>query len=342
MTDATSSPERRATARDLTALRFSTAEALKHVVLILGALVVLLPFYVMVSYSLKTPGQIERNEGGFFGTETEMLDERCIVRGEPGRAEIEAARPGYPGLTDREIKTSMMAEITERCTVHPVVFNYTMAFAEAPLLRYLLNGVIVTVSIFLIQIVVALPCAYALAKLRWWGRDTVFALVLFCLLIPVHAIALPIYIMLAKLGLTNTYAALIIPWTISVFGIFLMRQFFMTVPDDLIDAARMDGMTEFGIVWKVMLPTAIPALLAFGIFSVVAHWNDYFWPRIVITGNRDLFTPPLGLREFKGDADGSFFGPMMATATVIVTPLIVAFLLAQRRFIEGITLSGMK
>ena len=151
-------------------------------------------------------------------------------------------------------------------------------------------------------------------------------MVLFCLLIPVHAIALPLYIMLAKVGLTNTYAALIIPWTISVFGIFLMRQFFMTVPDDLIDAARMDGMTEFGIIWKVMLPTAIPALLAFAIFSVVAHWNDYFWPRIVVTGNRDLFTPPLGLREFKGDADGSFFGPMMATATVIVTPLIVAFL----------------
>ena len=193
-----------------------------------------------------------------------------------------------------------------------------------------------------ISVVVALPAAYALSKLKFWGREAVFGLVLFCLLIPVHAIALPLYIMLAKLGLTNSYAALVVPWTISVFGIFLMRQFFMTVPDDLIDAARMDGMSELAIVWRVMLPTAIPALMAFAIFSVVAHWNDYFWPRIVISGNRDLFTPPLGLREFKGDADGSFFGPMMATATVIVTPLIVAFLLAQKRFIEGITLSGMK
>ena len=226
--------------------------------------------------------------------------------------------------------------------MRPVAFNYSKAFTEAPLLRYLTNGVIVTVSIFLIQVAVALPAAYALAKLKFWGREAVFGLVLFCLLIPVHAIALPLYIMLAKLGLTNTYAALVVPWTISVFGIFLMRQFFMTVPDDLIDAARMDGMSEFAIVWRVMLPTAIPALLAFAIFSIVAHWNDYFWPRIVVTGNRDLFTPPLGLREFKGDGDGSFFGPMMATATVIVTPLIVAFLIAQRRFIEGITLSGMK
>ncbi len=289
-------------------------EGWKHLVLILGAIIVILPFYVMLSYSFKSPGEIDRNEGGFFGAQELMVDERCVVVG--------GSR--------------------EDCSFLPVVFNYSKAFSEAPLLRYLFNGVVVTLSIFLIQVIVALPCAYALAKLRFKGREFVFGMVLFCLLIPVHAIALPLYIMLAKVGLTNSYAALIIPWTISVFGIFLMRQFFMTVPDDLIDAARMDGMSELSIVWKVMLPTAVPALLAFAIFSVVAHWNDYFWPRIVITGNRDLFTPPLGLREFKGDADGSFYGPMMATATIIVTPLIVAFMLAQRRFIEGITLSGMK
>lgn len=317
-------------------------EGWKHLVLILGSIIVILPFYVMVSYSFKSPGEIERNEGGFFGAQEIMVDPRCMKRGEPDRRMIEAARPTYPGLDDSAIRAAMLADLTVACSERPVIFNYTMAFSEAPLLRYLLNGVIVTVSIFVIQVIVALPCAYALAKLRFYGREFVFGLVLFCLLIPVHAIALPLYIMLAKVELTNTYAALVIPWTISVFGIFLMRQFFMTVPDDLIDAARMDGMSEFGIVWKVMLPTAIPALLAFAIFSVVAHWNDYFWPRIVITGNRDLFTPPLGLREFKGDADGSFFGPMMATATIIVMPLIVAFLLAQRKFIEGITLSGMK
>ena len=317
-------------------------EGWKHLLLIFGSLIVILPFYVMVSYSLKSPAEISQNTGGFIGSQEMMVSERCVKRAEPDRTAIENARGIYPGLSDEDIRSTLMAEIEAQCSSLPVVFNYTTAFSEAPLLRYLANGVIVTVSIFLIQIVVALPCAYALAKLRFFGREFVFGMVLFCLLIPVHAIALPLYIMLAKAGLTNTYAALIIPWTISVFGIFLMRQFFMTVPDDLIDAARMDGMSEFGIVWKVMLPTAIPALLAFAIFSVVAHWNDYFWPRIVITGDRDLFTPPLGLREFKGDADGSFFGPMMATATIIVTPLIVAFMLAQRRFIEGITLTGMK
>ena len=289
-------------------------ESWKHAVLIVGALIVILPFYSMLSYSMKSPSEIMTNKGGFFGSQEKFRDDYCLKLGnEP-----------------------------DDCLVTPIIYNYTEAFKKAPLLRYLLNGVIVTVSIFIIQVLVALPGAYALSKLRWWGREVVFGMVLFCLLIPVHAIALPLYLMLSEAGLTNTYSALVIPWTISVFGIFLMRQFFKTVPDDLVDAARMDGMTEFGIIWKVMLPTAIPALLAFAIFSVVAHWNDYFWPRVVITGNRDLFTPPLGLREFKGDADGDNFGPMMATATIIVTPLIVGFLLAQKRFIEGITLSGMK
>ena len=290
------------------------SEAGKHIVLIVGTLVVILPFYLMISFSFKSPSEIQSISGGFFGAQEMMTDHRCL---KAGRSEVE-------------------------CTMLPIVYNYRAAFEEAPLLRYLLNGVIVTLSIFALQVLIALPCAYALAKLKFWGRDVVFGLVIFCLLIPVHAIALPLYLMLAKFGLTNTFAALVIPWTISVFGIFLMRQFFKSVPDDLINAARMDGMSEFSIVWKVMLPTAIPALLAFAIFSVVAHWNDYYWPRIVITGDRDLMTPPLGLRMFKSDMDGNEYGPMMAAATVIVAPLVVAFLLAQRRFIEGITLSGMK
>ena len=289
-------------------------EFIKHVVLLVGALVVILPFYLMISYSLKSPVEIATNTGGLFGAQEMMIDPRCLKAGNP----------------------------EADCTMRPIVYNYTAAFTEAPLLRYLFNGVVVTASIFFIQVLIALPCAYALSKLKFWGKDVVFGLVLFCLLIPVHAIALPLYVMLAKLGLTNTYAALVIPWTISVFGIFLMRQFFMTVPDDLIDAARVDGMSEFAIVWRVMLPTAIPALLAFAIFSVVAHWNDYFWPRMVITGDLNLMTPPLGLRMFKSDLDGNEYGPMMAAATVVVAPLVVAFLLAQRRFIEGITMSGMK
>lgn len=219
--------------------------------------------------------------------------------------------------------------------------NYQQALEATPLVTFMLNGVIVTVTIFVIQVLVALPCAYALAKLRWLGRDLVFKLVLFCLLIPPQAIAIPVYLLLFKLNLLDSYAALIVPWTISVFGIFLMRQFFMTVPDDLIDAARMDGMSEFAIVWRVMLPTAIPALTAFGIFSVIAHWNDYFWPLIVLS-SQEYYTPALGVATFRTAEVGYVFGPLMAASTIVIAPLVIAFLLAQRRFIEGIAFGGMK
>ncbi len=222
-----------------------------------------------------------------------------------------------------------------------IVENYTEAFTATPLLQFMLNGVIVTASIFVLQVLIALPCAYALAKLRWRGRDTVFALVILCLLIPPHAVAIPVYILLFQLGLLDTYASLILPFIISVFGIFLMRQFFMTVPDELIDAARMDGMSEFGIVWRVMAPTAVPAIIAFGIFSVIAHWNDYFWPLIVLS-SEELYTPPLGVATFRTAEVGYVFGPLMAASTIIIAPLVIAFLFAQRRFIEGITLTGMK
>lgn len=221
------------------------------------------------------------------------------------------------------------------------VENYTTALTQAPIGLYLANGVVVTLAIFLLQALVALPAAYALAKLRFRGRDAAFGLVVFCLLIPYHAIAIPLFVLLFKLGLLNGYAALVLPFTISAFGIFLMRQFFLGVPDDLVDAARLDGLSEFAIVWRVMLPSAIPALTAFAIFSVIGHWNDYFWPLVAVTDDR-YFTPPLGVVAFRNAEAGNDYGPLMAAATIVVVPLVAFFLLAQRRFIEGIGFTGVK
>ncbi|BBK31849.1 carbohydrate ABC transporter membrane protein 2 (CUT1 family) [Stella humosa] len=235
----------------------------------------------------------------------------------------------------------LVAELHFLPTRWAVVENYGMAMTRVPMMRFLINGVIVTAAIFVLQVLVNLPCAYALAKLRFRGRGVLFAVVLLCLLIPHHATAIPIYILFHKMGLLDSYSALVLPFAVSVFGIFLMRQFFMTVPNDLIDAARIDGLGEFGIVWRIMLPTAVPALIAFGIFSVVAHWNDYFWPLIVV-GSEELYTPPLGVAFFRLNDQGTEYGPLMAAATIVILPLVAAFLFAQRRFIEGITFTGMK
>lgn len=267
--------------------------AVRHLILMSGALVMLMPFIWMLLTSFKAPDEI-------FSSELRFLPENWYI-----------------------------------------LENYTEAVTRTPLLQFLLNGVIVTIAIFLCQVAVAVPAAYAMAKLRFRGRKLMFAAVLLCLLIPPHAVAIPWYLLMYQFGWLDTYMALIAPFSISVFGIFLMRQFFMTVPNDLIHAARMDGFSELAIVWRVMLPTAMPALVSFGIFSIVAHWNDYFWPLIVLN-SPDYYTPPLGLVSFRNDDTGNDYGPLMAAATIVITPLVVAFLLAQKRFIEGITLSGMK
>ena len=219
--------------------------------------------------------------------------------------------------------------------------NYARAFTEVPMLRFLLNGVIVCTGILFFQIVTAVPCAYALAKLGFRGGTIVFGMVLVGLMIPSHVPAIPLYLAFANLGLLNTYWALIIPSAVSAFAIFLFRQFFRSVPDDLINAARVDGLSEFSIVWRIVVPTAWPAITAFSIFSVVANWNDLFWPLIVLTDTA-LATPPLGILFFRDQEAGSDYGALMAGTTIITAPLVIVFLLAQRRFIEGITLSGVK
>lgn len=219
--------------------------------------------------------------------------------------------------------------------------NYRDAFTKVPLARFLLNGFIVTVSIFAVQAATALPMAYALAKLRWAGRDASFVMVMLALLVPPQVPAIPLYIAFWQAGILDSYAAIILPSTISVFGIFLMRQFFRTVPDDLIAAARMDGMGEFGITWRIMLPTALPALAAFACLSFIWNWNEFFWPFIAIQSEH-LATPPLGIAFFSNAEAGTNWGPLMAAATVVTAPLALAFLLAQRAFVRGVTMTGLK
>lgn len=267
--------------------------SVRHLVLMAGAVIFLMPFIWMVLTSLKPADEI-------FSRELSLLPSRLAL-----------------------------------------VENYTLALTKVPLLRYLWNGVVVCAAILVLQILVALPAAYAFAKLEFRGKTWAWRLVLLALMIPHQATAIPIYVMLHRLSLLNTLSALIVPFSISAFGIFLMRQFFRTVPDDLVHAARLDGMSELELVWRVMLPTAIPALFAFSIFSVVWHWNDYFWPLLVIS-SPELATPPLGTMFFRNEEAGTNYGPLMAGTVLITAPLVLFFIAAQKRFIEGVTLTGVK
>lgn len=219
--------------------------------------------------------------------------------------------------------------------------NYRTALTNTPLLRYMLNGMFVCGVILALQILICAPCAYALAKLEFRGRNALFALVLIGLLLPHQVLALPLFILGYSVGILNTYAALVFPFVVSPFAIFLFRQFFRSVPDDIIQAARLDGLSELAIVWRIMMPMAMPAVVTFSIFSVVSHWNDLFWPLIAVNDQR-LMPPPLGIMAFKNEDAGADYGPLMAASTLVILPLIVAFLAAQRWFIEGITSGSIK
>jgi multiple sugar transport system permease protein len=221
------------------------------------------------------------------------------------------------------------------------VENYRHALTSAPLLRFALNGLIVCGGILAVQLLVAIPCAYALAKLRFPGRNALFVLTLLALAIPVQVPALPLYIAIANVGLLNTYLSMMVPFFLSVFAIFLLRQFFRGFPDDILQAARLDGMSELEIVWRIVVPSAWPAIAAFAVFSFVAHWNDLYWPLIVIS-DAQLAPPPLGMMFFADAETGSNYGALTAAATILTTPLVIAFLLARRQFIAGITMTGVK
>lgn len=219
--------------------------------------------------------------------------------------------------------------------------NYARAITEGRLPRAMLNGAIVCLGILAVQLLTAIPAAYALAKLRFRGRGLLFALVLFGLCVPIQVPALPLYLALAQGGMLDSYFALMAPFFLSVFGIFLFRQFFRTYPDEVLDAARLDGMGEFEIVWRLATPAAVPAIAAFSVFSVVAHWNDLYWPLIVVT-SAELATPPLGILGFRDTETGGNYGALMAGAALVTAPLVLAFLVARRAFLRGITMTGVR
>ena len=214
--------------------------------------------------------------------------------------------------------------------------NYAFALSQAPLLRYMLNGVIVCAAILVLQIAIAAPAGYALAKLPFRARRWMFAAVVIGLMIPIQVPAIPIYVVLAFTNLLDTYTALILPFVISTFAIFLFRQFFLQFPDDVLDAARMDGFSEFAIVWRVMLPSAWPAVAAFSIFSIVANWNDLYWPLVVIT-RPEMMTPTLGIAAFRqsGDSAGNV-GALMAGGVMVTFPLVLFFAFAQKYLVNGL------
>lgn len=221
---------------------------------------------------------------------------------------------------------------------HLTLSNFTTAWNAAPWGGYYLSSIASTAMIFALQVLTSVPAGYALARLRFRGESVSFWLVLACFAVPTQVVALPNYVILSKAGVNDSLTGLIIPFAGSAFGVYLMRQFILSIPQSLFDAARLDRVGPVAMIWRVVLPNTKPAVLALGIFSVISHWNDLFWPSVILRTTTHA-TVPYGITQFASQEAGANYGPQMAAATMAVAPLIIAFLAFQRHFVDGLVLS---
>ena len=218
--------------------------------------------------------------------------------------------------------------------------NYSRIWMQIPLLTYILNTVKLTIIVTLLQLFTSSFAAYAFSKLRFKGRNALFLGYIATIAVPWQAYMVPQFMMLRSMGLNNTHLAIIILQAFSAFGVFMMKQFYEGVPTELCEAARIDGMTEYGIYARIMLPLAKPALSTLTIFTFVNTWNDFLGPYIYLTRDQ-LKTIQLGLRSFIGQYS-SEYGLIMAGSVVTMIPVIAVFLALQKYFVEGVASSGLK
>ena len=220
--------------------------------------------------------------------------------------------------------------------------NYRFLLHNVPIVRQFINSIIVTGAVVVSVVITSCIVAYSLAKLDWYGRSITYNFILATMMIPGILLLIPQFVIIVKLGWVNTYQAMIAPFAISSFGIFLLTQFFKQFPDSLIDAARMDGCNELDIVFRIVLPNSMPAIATVAIFTFMNRWNQMLWDLIVIK-NENMYTLPVSITLFAktGLYDNSL-GPLMAGATLLSLPTILLFLLLRRYFIRGVTMSGLK
>jgi multiple sugar transport system permease protein len=218
--------------------------------------------------------------------------------------------------------------------------NYVDIWTKIPLAIFIGNTAKITIIVTVLQLLTSSFAAYAFAKLRFPFRDTLFLGYIATIAMPWQVYMVPQFLLMRELDLNNTHTALIILQAFTAFGVFLMRQFFTTVPGELLDAARIDGFSEFGVFWKIALPLVRPALAALCIFTFLGNWNAFLWP-LIVTRSAEMRTLPVGIAFFSSEA-GSAYELIMTAAALATIPVLVVFAIFQRQIIRGIALTGLK
>lgn len=238
---------------------------------------------------------------------------------------------------DRELKQVPPSWLPQ----HPTLHNYSLLFQELDFPRFFLNSAVVAVVVTLGNLAFCSMLGYAFAKLRFPGKRVMFVMVLATLMVPGVVTFVPLFVLVSNLGMANTFAGLIFPFLAGPFGVFLMRQFMIGLPDELIDAARVDGAGEWRIFARVILPLCKPALATLGILTFLTSWNNFLWP-LVVAQSEDKYTLPVALAIYSLGENKSNYGLLMAGSVVIVLPVLLIFAALQRHFVQGIAVTGLK
>lgn len=219
--------------------------------------------------------------------------------------------------------------------------NYTQLFTRLNFKQYFFNSTVVAVAVTAGNLLFCSMLGYALAMLEFRGKRALFLVVMATLMIPGVVTFVPLFVLVANIGLINSLPGLILPFLVAPFGVFLMRQFFLGLPRDLLDAGRVDGASEMRIFSRIFLPLAGPAMATLGILTFLGSWNNFLWP-LVVAQQEDKYTLPVALALYSTGQNSTQYGLLLAGATIVVLPVLLVFLVFQRRFIEGIATTGIK
>jgi sn-glycerol 3-phosphate transport system permease protein len=223
----------------------------------------------------------------------------------------------------------------------PQWINFVEAMKAGPFLTYARNSLIVTFSVIILQLIVMIPAAYAFAKYKFVGKEVLFAFVLLAFMIPGQVTFIPVYLMLADWGVINSLLPQIIPFMANAFGIFLLRQYFMQIPQEIIESGRLDNASELKIILKIMIPMSMPALATIALFSFVSHWNDYFWP-LVMTDSAQVRPLTMGIAMLRETEGISNWHIIMAGNVVLVVPILIVYLFTSKQIVKAFVYSGIK
>ncbi len=336
--------------------RLDTTDILTYIYLITGVVVMFGPVLWLLMSSFKPPEAMYEFPPTFFPYQQET----AIVEGyddplplydailEDG-TEAQLAQVARVGLVARMIDPQnpeaglINVPIDQREPVRSIAFNlqnYTGAINRFPFMTYLRNTVVVTVAATLLTLLVNSMAAFGLSKYKFKGRDFLFLVMISTLMVPVSVILIPAFLVIARVGWSNDLLGLIVPGAATPTGVFLLRQYMLTIPDELLDSARIDGASEWRIYWQIILPLAGPAMAVLAIFSVMWRWNDFLWPLIVVTRS-ELFTLQVGLNAFQGELNVQWHY-ILAMTVLTLLPITIIFALLQKYITTGIATTGMK